>query len=369
MAARRALSGAVGGTLLAVLLWAAPASSITPPLPSGDVNCDGGADSTDAALVLQYEAGLLGKLPCLGQADVSLDRVVDSVDASIILQREAGIFPQLSGRLVSQLLINGQPFISLVVEFGQPISIEVLVTNATDRAITLYYTSSQTYEFRVSTGREIAWLWSNGMSFTEAITEQTWEPDQSVSFDAIWDQRDNDGMQVPQGLYFVGGGDIGCTGLDRNVCSGGRTASVDILPPLELCAVDGLAARLLTGEGESTFALGEAITLSATITNCGSEPIIRTTNSSKLYDFVVLDEDGEVVWFWAYSRTFSTEYVDTDYPADMSVSHSEIWQQDTNTGDLIGPGIYEIRAVVPGWNQAGPGQFNMLDSQTIEIVP
>ena len=36
----------------------------------GDVSCDGAADSVDAALVLQFEAGLIAFLPCGANADV-----------------------------------------------------------------------------------------------------------------------------------------------------------------------------------------------------------------------------------------------------------------------------------------------------------
>ena len=63
---------------------------------SGDVNCSGGVDAIDAALVLQYTAGLTGSLPCLGSGDVNANGSVDAVDAALILQFVAGLIPPVS---------------------------------------------------------------------------------------------------------------------------------------------------------------------------------------------------------------------------------------------------------------------------------
>jgi alpha-tubulin suppressor-like RCC1 family protein len=62
---------------------------------TGDVNCDDVADSIDAALVLQFAAGIVDSLPCQGSADVNGDTVVNAIDAALILQYSAGIIPSL----------------------------------------------------------------------------------------------------------------------------------------------------------------------------------------------------------------------------------------------------------------------------------
>ena len=72
-------------------------------IPAGDADCNGSVDSIDAALVLQYDAGLLSAAPgaaaavlsCPRAADVNHDRSVNSIDAALILQYVAGLLPRL----------------------------------------------------------------------------------------------------------------------------------------------------------------------------------------------------------------------------------------------------------------------------------
>ncbi len=68
-----------------------------PPVPtaSGDVNCDGLVSSIDAALILQFTAGLLGSLPCPDGGDVNDDGSTNSLDAALILQFSAGLLNSL----------------------------------------------------------------------------------------------------------------------------------------------------------------------------------------------------------------------------------------------------------------------------------
>ncbi len=60
------------------------------PKVAGDANCDGEANALDAALVLQYVAGLLDELACV-DADYNHDGRIDALDAALILQKDAGL--------------------------------------------------------------------------------------------------------------------------------------------------------------------------------------------------------------------------------------------------------------------------------------
>ncbi|MCI0855945.1 MAG: hypothetical protein J4N98_04590 [Chloroflexi bacterium] len=72
-----------------------PAPTSTPPGMRGDVNGDGGINAIDAALVLQFSAGLLPALPSFDRADVNGDGSVNAIDAALILQFSAGLLTTL----------------------------------------------------------------------------------------------------------------------------------------------------------------------------------------------------------------------------------------------------------------------------------
>jgi hypothetical protein len=59
------------------------------------VNDDGAITAIDAALALQYNAGLLGALPNPNDADVDQNDLIDPLDALLILQYVAGQLPTL----------------------------------------------------------------------------------------------------------------------------------------------------------------------------------------------------------------------------------------------------------------------------------
>ena len=75
-------------------------TSLAPDTPApallGDVDCRGSVNAIDAALILQFVAGLLGSLPCLDAADTNGSGNVNAIDAALILQFSAGLIGSLS---------------------------------------------------------------------------------------------------------------------------------------------------------------------------------------------------------------------------------------------------------------------------------
>lgn len=55
------------------------------------MDCNHSVLSTDALLVLQLSAQLIGGLPCAQYADVNGDGRIDTLDALLILQFAAGL--------------------------------------------------------------------------------------------------------------------------------------------------------------------------------------------------------------------------------------------------------------------------------------
>ena len=70
---------------------ATPSPTPTPIGPPGDVDCDRLVTVRDAAIVLQFIAGLLQALPCEGGSDVNGDGHIDANDVIFILWLHAGI--------------------------------------------------------------------------------------------------------------------------------------------------------------------------------------------------------------------------------------------------------------------------------------
>ena len=66
-----------------------------PKAASGDISCDGSVNSIDAALILQFGAGLTGLLACQASGDVNADGSVSAIDAALILQYSAGLIDSL----------------------------------------------------------------------------------------------------------------------------------------------------------------------------------------------------------------------------------------------------------------------------------
>ena len=67
----------------------------TPQDVVGDATCDGFVDPLDAALILQFSAGLIASLPCPAGGDVNGDGVTNPLDATLILQFTAGLLASL----------------------------------------------------------------------------------------------------------------------------------------------------------------------------------------------------------------------------------------------------------------------------------
>ena len=61
----------------------------------GDTSCDGVVNVIDAALLLQFNAGLLGSLPCADGADANGDGTINAIDVALILQFTAGLLGTL----------------------------------------------------------------------------------------------------------------------------------------------------------------------------------------------------------------------------------------------------------------------------------
>ena len=88
---------------------------------------------------------------------------------------------------------------------GEPVTLTLRATNPTPRQVSLTAPTSQLYDFSVYHGERQVWRWSAGKAFLMVITELSIPAGQSRAFTEVWDQRDQEGRQVPPGEYRVVG--------------------------------------------------------------------------------------------------------------------------------------------------------------------
>ena len=81
--------------LIAAAVWNANGPTSAGQPLYGDASCDGRVNSIDAAVVLQYSAGILPSLGCPANADVNGDGRANSLDSALILQYAAGLIAYL----------------------------------------------------------------------------------------------------------------------------------------------------------------------------------------------------------------------------------------------------------------------------------
>ena len=90
------VEGEIRGQVVRTEVPPTPEPTATPQRPLlGDVNCNDAVDSIDAALILQFDARLLGALGCELNADVNDDGSINSIDAALVLQFSAGLLDNL----------------------------------------------------------------------------------------------------------------------------------------------------------------------------------------------------------------------------------------------------------------------------------
>ena len=115
-------------------------------------------------------------------------------------------------------------------EQGKPIRLAITV--AVREPMTLYYRTSQRYDLAVinAQGQEV-WRWSRDRAFAQVTAEVPLGANEMLSFAETWDQRDNDGQQVPPGNYQIVAESSHCDANYENCGQLTTSATIQIQPP------------------------------------------------------------------------------------------------------------------------------------------
>jgi hypothetical protein len=115
-------------------------------------------------------------------------------------------------------------------EQGEPI--QLIISVAVRDPMTLYYRTSQRYDLAVtnSQGQEV-WRWSRNRAFAQVTEEVPLGANETRSFSETWDQRDNDGQQVPLGNYRIVAESSHCDANYENCGQLTASATIQIRAP------------------------------------------------------------------------------------------------------------------------------------------
>jgi Intracellular proteinase inhibitor len=88
---------------------------------------------------------------------------------------------------------------------GEPVPVSLRLTNTADRPITVYLQGRPTAFDIVVTNESGAVVWRRleGQTITAILGIRTLHPNETITFDDVWPQRDARGRPVPPGTYSI----------------------------------------------------------------------------------------------------------------------------------------------------------------------
>ncbi len=110
---------------------------------------------------------------------------------------------------------------------------------------------------------------------------------------------------------------------------------------------------------------GEQFWLTLSVSNCNAHETSRQYSSGQIFDFIVRDENGALVWSWSHGRSFVQAVNDRMYGHTQTVTYGVVWDQTANDGAPVASGRYEIEALDVGCTLPALDQCNL--SATIDV--
>ncbi|MEW6230637.1 MAG: BsuPI-related putative proteinase inhibitor, partial [Bacillota bacterium] len=98
---------------------------------------------------------------------------------------------------------------------------------------------------------------------------------------------------------------------------------------------------------KTVFARGEPVRMTLTKTNVTTSPVTITYRSSQRFDFIVT-RAGREIWRWSAGRFFTFAIERVTLPPGQNLVFMQTWNQVTNEGVPVPPGVYTITAVNTG---------------------
>ncbi len=87
---------------------------------------------------------------------------------------------------------------------GIPVTFSFSFKNISGETQTVQFNDGQKYDLEVYNSQgTLVWNWANDKVFPQALTELVFDPGEEKTFEVVWDQTSNEGVQLPAGIYDV----------------------------------------------------------------------------------------------------------------------------------------------------------------------
>ena len=101
-----------------------------------------------------------------------------------------------------------------------------------------------------------------------------------------------------------------------------------------------------------SYSVGEPIKLTVKIFNCNEEDVVFHFNTSKRYDFIIEDEEGNEIWRWSKDRMFGMVLGEEILgPHNPEVIYTSKYK------DRLSPGYYKVTGFFVAWDRPMSGSI------------
>ena len=136
-----------------------------------------------------------------------------------------------------------------------------------------------------------------------------------------------------------------------------------------LCCDKPLTAELVIDSLQSGVPYGEPLPMTLSIANSSDRQVERGYSGGQRFDFIVSDVTGTEVWRWSRDFVFIQMTMSETFDPGEKMTYSVVWNQQTNSGEQVEPGSYELYAYDVGGGIPPGGQSGLGARLTFEILP
>ncbi|MBI2914378.1 MAG: hypothetical protein HYY08_00480 [Firmicutes bacterium] len=93
----------------------------------------------------------------------------------------------------------------------------------------------------------------------------------------------------------------------------------------------------------------DSATFKLTVVNQGFRPAKLSFGTSQVYDFLVMNQGGSLVWRWGAGKSFLQIIQTIALQPGEAVSYEESWDLRASDNSRVPPGIYAVTAQLRTW--------------------